>query len=383
MIKICFISTIPLTMNAFILRTAEYIYKNTDWQIYVICDHDDEFAHNLPKYITYYPIKMKRGISIGGINSVKKMYHIFRKEKFDLIQYSTPNASLYASIAGTLARVPVRLYCQWGMVFVAFDGIKRLLFKLEEKIVCSLSTWIEPDSKSNLEFAHNEGLYPRTKGSVIWNGSACGIDTVKFDVRKKQYYRQIVKQEYNLSEDSFVFGFVGRITRDKGVNELLAAFKVIQEQNSNAYLLMVGSVEKNSSVDVSLLDWAVKCPNVIFTGYTAIVEKYLSALDVYILPSYREGFGMGVIEAEAMGVPVIVTDIPGPRDAMVPSKTGLLIEKKNTQAVLDAMQEIMKDDTVVKMYGENAYSFAIDNFEQMEFFSRLLKDRKMLLSKTM
>lgn len=242
--RICFISTIPLTLRTFVLKTAIYLHENTDWDISFICSEDEEFASELPEFIHYFPVPMERGISISGIKSMMQMKKIFVKEKFDLIQYSTPNASLYAALAGKLAGIPVRLYCQWGMVYVGFEGIKRQVFKAIEKIVCKLSTWIEPDSVSNLNFAHEENLYPQTKGSVIWNGSACGINLEKFDISQKIKYRKDIREKYNFPEASFVYGFVGRITKDKGINELLAAFKQIYESNSNVYLMMVGATEK-------------------------------------------------------------------------------------------------------------------------------------------
>ena len=217
--KICFVTTISGTIRSFILKTAIYLHENTDWDISFICNYDKEFENELPDFIHYYPISMERGISIGGIKAMFEMRKIFKREKFDMIQYSTPNASLYASMAGFLARVPVRLYCQWGMAYVGFNGLKRKIFKFVEKTVCHLSTWIEPDSYSNLNFAHKEKLYSKNKGSVIWNGSACGIDLNKFDCSRFDVYRKETREKLNINEKEFVFGFVGRITRDKGIIE--------------------------------------------------------------------------------------------------------------------------------------------------------------------
>lgn len=376
--KICFVTTVPITLKAFVLETAKFIHNNTDWDITFLCDFDEDFAESLPEYIHYIPVSMKRGISFSGIKAMLEMIKIFKKEKFDLIQYSTPNASLYASIAGIVAKVPVRLYCQWGMVFVGFKGIKRKIFKLEEKIVCSLSTWIEPDSKSNLRFAHKEGLYPENKGSVIWNGSACGVNLTKFDVSKKEEYRQSIREKYDIPQDAYVFGFVGRISRDKGINELLEAFKQIEK--SDTYMLMVGSEEIDENVNESLFDWSKNDAHIIYTGRTDVVEQYLSAMDVYILPSYREGFGMGVVEAEAMGVPVIVTDIPGPTDAMINNETGLVVKKADVDTLVDAIKKMLNDEQLCKIYGVNAVDFAKNNFEQEKLFKHILEDRKRLLN---
>ena len=377
--KICFISTIPLTLKTFVLRTAIYLHDNTDWDISFICSGDEEFAKELPEYIHYFPIFMKRGISISGIEAIIQMKKIFKREKFDLIQYSTPNASLYAALAGKLAKIPIRLYCQWGMAFVGLQGVKRQIFKLVEKRVCSLSTWIEPDSISNLEFAHKENLYPKNKGSVIWNGSACGVNLEKFDMSKKTEYREIIRRKYGLSKESFVYGFVGRITRDKGINELLGAFKKLSEDNPEVYLMMVGETENDSGIDEMLFTWSKKCNHVLYTGFTNVVEQYLSAMDTYILPSYREGFGMGVAEAEAMGVPVIVTDIPGPVDAMNKNETGLIVKKGSTKELLYAMNQLYENECIREEYSRNAYNLALTKFEQKELFRKILLDRRKLL----
>lgn len=374
--KICFITTISLTLKAFVVKTAEYIHENTDWDISFICSQNDEFAQSLPQYIHYYPVHMERGISIGGIKATFEMIRIFEREKFDLIQYSTPNASLYAAMAGFLVRVPVRLYCQWGMVFVGFEGVKRKIFKAEEKLVCKLSTWIEPDSKSNLRFAHKEGLYPEEKGSVIWNGSACGIDLEKFDIRQKKDYREEIRAKYSISEASFVFGFVGRVTRDKGVNELLKAFK---KSGNHAYLLIVGSSEVDTTINKELYDWSKSCDRVIYTGYTNFVEKYLAAMDCYILPSYREGFGMGVVEAEAMGVPVIVSDIPGPIDAMENQITGVVVPAKDEQALYFTMCWIMENPAIAQQYAQAGVVYVQERYAQKIMHKYILEDRIRLL----
>lgn len=374
--KICFITTIPLTLNTFVLNTAKYLHENTDWDISFICSDENDFGLSLPKYIHYFPVQMERGISIAGVKAMLEMKRIFKREKFDLIQYSTPNASLYASMAGKLAHVSVRLYCQWGLVFVGFQGLKRKIFQMEEEYVCHLSTHIEPDSNSNLNFAHEIGLYPESKGSVIWNGSACGVNLTKFDISNKEEYRKDIREQLDIPEDAFVYGFVGRITRDKGVNELLEAYKKL---NDDSYLIMVGPSEVDETINQELYTWASENEKIKFTGYTTVVEQYLSAMDCYILPSYREGFGMGVVEAEAMGVPVIVTDIPGPTDAMIDNETGIVVQKADVESLYNAMISIREDKVRYFAMAEKAHDFAVNNFEQKQLFNYILEDRKKLL----
>ena len=379
--KICFCTTIPLTIRAFILKTAEYLHRHTDWDISFICSYDEAFAESLPDYLHYYPVDMKRGISFDGVKVIRQMEEIFKRERFDLVQYSTPNASLYASIAAKKAKIPVRLYCQWGMVFTGFSGTKRKLFKKEEKIVCKNSTWIEPDSKSNLEFARSEGLYTADKSSVVWNGSACGIDLDKFDIKQKEQFRRFVREKYNIPDDAFVYIFVGRVKRDKGINELLEAYRKSSEKRPS-YLFVLGRNEIEEGVDKALYDWSCSQENIIYTGEVSDVEKYLSASDCYILPSYREGFGMSVIEAQAMGVPVIITDIPGPVDGIKKDETGLIVPKQNADALADAMGKLYDDNELRERFGKAGHEHVNNNFDQQKFFERLVEDRKRLLDLT-
>ena len=377
--KICFITTISGTLLSFVRDFAIYMHENGDYDITFICDKDEKLEKVLPNYIHYIPIEMKRGISIGGILSCLKMSKIFRKNQFDLIQYSTPNAALYASIAGWFARIPVRLYCQWGIAYVGFIGLKRKIFKCEEKFVCSLSTWIEPDSIGNLNFSHEEKLYPEKKGSVVHKGSASGVSLEKFDISKKIFYRREIREKYDIPEEAFVYGFVGRITGDKGINELLAATKLILKKYKNVYLMIVGGMDKEESVNTNLFEWSKKSCNVIYCGATNEVQKYMSAMDCYVMPSYREGFGLTVVEAGAMGIPVICTNIPGPTDAIHDQETGLIIEKKNVEALRTAILKIYSDPEMAKKLGQAGYENVKTNYEQKRLFKYILQDRDRLL----
>ncbi len=377
--KICYVTTVPITLEAFVLPTIRYIHEHTDWEIFLICDEDPEFRKRLPEYVRYIPVPMKRGISPSGIGAIAKMAKIFRREKFDIVQYSTPNASLYASVAAKMAKVPVRLYCQWGMAFVGFSGAKRKLFKTIEKFVCRNSTYIEPDSFGNLNFSREEGLYGPEKSSVVWNGSACGVDLKKFDISQKEVWRKAIRQQYGIPENAVVYGFVGRITGEKGVNELFAAYQQLIQQR-DAYLMLVGFMEKADSVNQELYAWAKEQKKVIFCDYTKVIEQYMAAMDVYILPSYREGFGCAVIEAEAMGVPVIISDIPGPTDAMVRDVTGLVVKKADVDTLHDAMVRLYDDAGLRSKFGKAAYAFATEKFDQAQLFAHIVEDRKRLLN---
>lgn len=382
MYKVCFVTTISLTLKTFVLDFARMMNETGDFEIHFICDYDADFEKLLPDDIHYHPIAMKRGISTDGAKAVWEMYRYFRREKFDLVQYSTPNASCWASIASKMAGVPCRLYCQWGIAYVGFHGIKRFVFKQIEKMVCRFSTRIEPDSFGNLRFSHEEKLYPPDKSCVIWNGSASGVNLGKFDLRRKSDWRKAIRTQYAVPEEAVVYIFIGRITKDKGVNELFEATKLLMGFCSDAYLLLVGPVEKSESVDASLYKWSQEEQRVIYTGYTNCVEQFLAASDIYVLPSYREGFGSAIVEAEAMGVSVIVSDIPGPTDAMLHGKTGVLTPKADAQKLYENMMTMYKDAERRVEYGRNGAEFARASFDQAKLFEKILDDRYEMLGET-
>lgn len=382
MYRICIVTTVPITLKAFVLDLAKTMAQSGEFEVHFVCDKDDAFAASLPEYIHYHPIAMDRGISLGGFRALREMYRLFKKEKFDLVQYSTPNASCYASIASRLAGIKARLYCQWGIAYVGFHGLKRRIFKQIEKMVCRNSTMIQPDSFGNLQFSHSEKLYTADKSRVIWNGSASGVNLTKFDVAQKDAWSKEIRDRYGIPQDAKVFIFIGRITRDKGVNELFEASRQLLQAHDDAYLLLVGNVEKSDSISDELYAWSQSQPRVIYVGFTNVVEKYVAAGDVYVLPSYREGFGSAVIEAEAMALPVIVTDIPGPTDAMRKNQTGLVVKKGDAEELRDAMETLYASVELRTQMGNSARDFASNGFEQKALFEQIMKDRAEQINKS-
>lgn len=377
--KICFVTTISETLRSFVLELSKYLHANGDFDITFICDEDEQFAAMLPEYIHYIPVPMKRGISLGGIKAMLQLRKIFKREEFDMVQYSTPNAALYASIAAKMAKIPVRLYCQWGLVYVGFEGWKRKLFKMEEKLVCKLSTFIEPDSHGNLKFCRSEGLYPPEKSSVVHHGSASGVSLEKYEIARRDEFRSEIRKNRNIPEEAYVYGFVGRINRDKGINELLAAAKQLLAEQKDSYVMLIGAEEKTETLDAELLAWARKEERIVFCGTTNEVPKFMAAMDCYVMPSYREGFGLTVVEAGAMGLPVICTDIPGPTDAIHDGQNGLIVPKKDAQALARAMQTLYDDPALGKKLGENGRKNVEENYDQQTLFRYILEDRNRLL----
>lgn len=380
--KICIVTTMWSSIDNWIKPFLnEYAKRGVD--VSIACNMDAEYEKKLKKeypFIHTYPMPFPRGINVlGSIKSIRLLTKLFKKEKFDMVQYSTPNASMYASIAAKSAKIPVRLYCQWGMVYVTMSGIKRKVFKTIERMVCRLSTQIQPDSTGNLEFCRKEGLYDETKSLVIWNGSAKGLDLSAFDVSKKAEYSKEIKEKYNIPENFPVIGFVGRLGKEKGCNELFTAFRALKKAFPTLKLLFVGPIEKEDTIEPELLAYFRECDDIIKTGRVTNVEKYTAAMDVFVLPSYREGFGMSVIEASAMEVPVVVTKYPGPSSAMEEGVTGISVTVKDSYALTIAVADLLENREKSSAMGCAGRTFVEQNFEQKEFIKRYMENRFVLL----
>ncbi len=363
----------------FVRAQAELLMRD-DWEVTWICAEDSNFYREVPEGIKYIPMPFKRGIDPFGVpRAIFSLYQLFRMERYDIVQYSTPNAAFYASTAAWLARIPVRLYAQWGLRYVGFDGMARQFFKILERWCCRCSTVIEPDSVSNLEFSIQEGLYPRSKGRVIWNGSASGVNLERFDITKKDEWRIEYRNKAGLEAYHQVIGFVGSIRRDKGCNELIAACKSFFGVMSEARLLLVGDMHFYNTIDKDLRDWIGSSSQVMHIPPNTEIPQYMACMDIFAMPSYREGFGLVIVEAEAMGVPVVVSDVPGPIDAMRHEVTGLVIPVRNTERLSGALITLLNDTAKRKAFGVAAAQFVRNNFEQNEFLLRVLKDKNSLL----
>lgn len=370
--KICYIVTVPETIEAFFIPQLIYLREN-GFDVTVICSNADRLQKKI-RTINLVTIDIPRGVSIiKTITSIIKLCFVFRKERYDLIQYSTPNAALCASIAGWISRIPKRNYHIMGFRYLGERGIAQEILKILEKMSCVLSTSIECVSKSNLEFAIRERLFKREKAVVVWNGSSGGVDLCKFNYANREKYRQQIRKKYNIAPEEFVFGFVGRITKDKGINEILKAFEKID----CGKLLMIGKIECADSLDRDLYYRSLNNKSIIYAGQIANVEQYYAALDVLLLPSYREGFGNVIIEAGAMGTPAIVSDIPGPIDAVIANKTALIVPPRNVYSLYLAMKEIMNLN--YKQMGNEAAVFVKNSFSTTILNQYILNRKRYLL----
>ncbi len=373
MVKICYVVTIPLTIESFFIPQLRYLAAN-GFDVTVVCSYDSRLQEKLGDSIRFYPIEIPRGISIrSSIYAIKALTQFFKEEKFDMIQYSTPNAAFYSSIAAKRANCKVRNYHLMGLRYLGASGIGRIVLKTLEKMTCHNSTSIECVSKSNMEMGIKERLFPKEKVTVVWNGSTGGVDLSRFDFSKRQQWRSEVRKELGYSDKDFVYGFVGRITKDKGIDELFSSFLELKD---NSKLVLIGNIEDDNHLNVELLSKAKKNPNIKFHDFVADIERFYAALDVLVLPSYREGFGNVIIEAGAVGTPAIITDIPGPIDAVKFEETALVVNIKDVKALTNAMKRIRIMD--YSSMGRDAERFVRANFDSIVLCRRVLERKEKL-----
>ncbi len=379
--KICIVTTVSSSLQAFVVGPARFLAGH-GYDVTLCCARDEAFAASLPEELHYHGISIARGMTspFGLMATIRELAAFFVQERFDLVQYSTPNAAFCAAIAARLAKVPVRLYFQWGMVYTGFAGPRRRIFKGVEKITCALSTDVQPDGPRNLEFALAEKLYPADKGRVVGAGSSCGVDLGRFDLQKKEAWRRKIRETYGI--EGFVYGFMGRINRDKGINELLAAFESLASRHSDVYLLLVGPKENLEGIDKRRLQWAMQSEQVVFCGMQRAPEEFYAAMDALVLPSYREGFATAPLEAKAMEVPVIVTDIPGLADAVEEGSTGLMVPPRHAAALCAAMERLYLDRALCRRLAQRGRQQVEELFDSRVLYRQILENRDWLLARS-
>lgn len=288
-------------------------------------------AHSVP----IHPIPMMREISIWkDFKSLFSLYKLFKAEKPTVVHGNTPKGSLLAMLGSWLANVPVRIYYVHGLRYQSITGKKRKLLIFMEKLACYFATDIIAVSHGTRRQMQLDKITSK-KIQIIWNGSINGIDLNFFDPR-------IVEpaKETRIQAEDFVFGFVGRLVKDKGLEELVEAFLKVLEERPRIKLLIIGAFEEIIDLKPTIVDLIKNHPNIVYVGRQNDVRPFYRLMDAFVLPSYREGFGIVLIEAAAMQVLSIVSDISGCNEVVLDGETGLLVKVKSVDALREKMLQI-------------------------------------------
>jgi glycosyltransferase involved in cell wall biosynthesis len=346
----------------------------------VLCADDSELPPLLPVQTRFIPIGFSRLWSpLQDLKTLWQLYKVFRRERFDLVQYSTPKASLLGALAAWAARIPVRIYILWGLYYTGQSGFVRTLLKSFEKIICTLSTHIVPISHEMVDFVHSEGLAPTEKCSVMCHGSACGVDLQTFDPLKWQDQGKEIRKNFSLPPDAVVVGAVARLTNSKGINELVAAFTTIAKKIENAYLLIVGQQEEKDRLLTDTEYQIQNHPRIKAAGHQENPLPFYAAMDIFCLPTYREGFGEVNLEAQAMRLPVISTDTIGPRESVNPGVTGFLVPTQSTDALIEPLKSLILNDQLRRDMGQKGRQRVESHFDRKDIINAVIEHRLRLL----
>ncbi len=349
----------------------EYLQKK-GYRMGLVSSPGEEFRNE--KVDFKQSIEMARDINvIQDLKSLMNLIKYFNQEKPDLLNAGTPKAGLLGMIAAFITRVPHRIYTMRGLRLETTTGIKRRVLWITEKISCSLATEVICISPSLLEEAKKLKLLNK-KGVVLKRGSSNGLDLDRYPLEENNKVKNFVKEfvsENKLKKDDFILGFVGRLTEDKGINELLDVFVELNEKDSQIKLIILGMLEQDLSEETHNL--VKNHDSIFYLGYVPDTTLYYYLFDILIFPTHREGFGNVSIEAQAASVPVITTDVTGVRDTVINNKTGLLYPVKNKEKLKKSIVNLYNDESKREEFGKNGRAFVKENFQSITIWNELEK----------
>ncbi len=327
-------------------------------------------------------VEMTRKITpLKDLLAVWRLYRIMLKEKPLIVHTHTPKAGTVGMLAAFLARVPHRLHTIAGLPLLEAEGMKRRLLNLVEKFTYACATRIYPNSLSLKEVILKNGFTDEENLFVIGNGSSNGIDTHHFDAQ--HYIKSDIdklKQKMEISDQDFVFIYVGRFVKDKGIHELVAAFDELSRQHNNIKLLMVGTYERDlDPLETTTEHLIHNHRHIAAVGWQSDVRPFFAMANTLVFPSYREGFPNVVMQAGAMGLFSIVTDINGCNEIVIDGQNGIIIPPKSTTELTRAMNWVLQNKDDLNSNKHNYRSMISNRYEQAFIWSELLKEYKRLI----
>ncbi len=367
--KLCFIVAVPGTANAFLRDHISALSDEYDVYLAGNIKSKDEIS-NL-NVNDFYRFDIQRSISIvNDIKAVWQLYKYFKQMKFDAVHSVTPKAGMTTAIAAKLAGIKHRTHIFTGQVWATRKGAMRTMLKSIDWITAHLDNHILVDGESQRRYIINNGIVSEKKSQVLGPGSISGVNTDRFIPSEET--RIQVRKELDLTH-KVVFTFMGRANKEKGINELLEAFNTIALTHEEAFLLFFGSDEDGCLNTVSQYSNIKDGKNFLFYGRTPTPGIHLQASDIFVMPSYREGFGSSVIEASCLGLPVICSDAYGVMDAMVDDVTGLRCKVADVPTLQAAMESMLGDADLRKRMGENGRKRVLEKFKGSDITAEWVK----------
>jgi glycosyltransferase involved in cell wall biosynthesis len=364
--KIIRISTVPISLDLLLKGQLKMLAE--EWEVVAVSSPGKELERvAIREGVRTVAVPMERKISpIKDLISLFRLVKLFHKEKPTMVHSLTPKAGLLAMIAAWLCRVPVRIHTFTGLVFPTAKGIKQKILIATDRLTCRCATFINPEGegvKRDLTKYH----ITEKPLNIIGNGNISGIDLETFSRSEK-----IMDAAEKIRKEGLTtFCFVGRIVSDKGINELVAAFDELHEKYPATRLLLVGTLEDSDPLKQETLVAINNNQAIEFAGWQTDIRPYLAASDIFVFPSYREGFPNVVLQAGAMGLPAIVTDINGSNEIIKEGVNGTIIEPRDKEQLKNAMERVLTDEKLRKKFASNARAIIASRYEQKKMWEAL------------
>ena len=384
--KLIRITTVPLSLKVLLKGQLRFMASNGFDVKGVSSEGEDlkEVVEN--EGVVMKAINMSRKITpFQDLKSLWEMWNFLRKEKPQIVHTHTPKAGIIGMLAARLAGVPHRLHTVAGLPLMEATGIKRKILNFVEKLTYSSATRVYPNSKGLYDFILQNNFTQSNKLKIIGNGSSNGINTTFFSPDQvSETERVTLREKLNIQPDDFVFVFVGRIVSDKGINELIKAFSQLQTAENNELtgikLLLVGGLESDlDPLNPETLAEINQNKDIISVGFQQDVRPFFAISDALVFPSYREGFPNVVMQAGAMGLPSIVSDINGCNEIIVEGENGLIIPSKNVEKLKEKMLTLARDKNLYIKLKENSRRMIENRYEQSVVWKALLEEYEGLL----
>ncbi len=381
--KLIRITTVPISLEK--LLEGQLSFMQSNFQVTAISAEPDRLADfGRDNEVLVFPLEMTRQITPWqDLKALIKLVGYLRKERPEIVHTHTPKAGIVGMLAAKLAGVPIRLHTVAGLPLMEATGKKRWLLNTVEKLTYACATGVYPNSKGLYDFILKEKFTIPEKLNIIAGGSSNGINTKHFNPELfRETEKEKLRNSLSIKPNDFVFVFVGRLVGDKGINELVSAFKTLSAQNKTqgSKLLLVGPLETElDPLEQETLQEIEINPNIIAVGYQKDVRSYFAISNALVFPSYREGFPNVVMQAGAMGLPAIVSNINGCNEIIKDRENGVIIPVKNTAAIKEAMSQFLVDKEFVSALKQKARPLIVERYEQSKVWNALLDEYKRLL----
>ena len=384
--KLIRITTVPISFKVLLKGQLRFMASN-GFDVKGVSSEGEELKEvRENEGIVMEAINMSRKITpFQDLKSLWEMWNFLRKEKPQIVHTHTPKAGIIGMLAARLAGVPYRLHTVAGLPLIEATGTKRKILNFVEKLTYSSATRVYPNSKGLYDFILQNNFTQSNKLKIIANGSSNGINTTFFNPAQVSEIEKVaLREKLNIQPDDFVFVFVGRIVSDKGINELIKAFSELQTAENNELtgikLLLVGGLESDlDPLNPETLAEINQNKDIISVGFQQDVRPFFAISDALAFPSYREGFPNVVMQAGAMGLPSIVSDINGCNEIIVEGENGLIIPSKNVEKLKEKMLTLARDKNLYVKLKENSRRMIENRYEQSVVWKALLEEYEGLL----